>query len=174
MVPFCPGRHATPSSRREVVAIRGVAAARNAVCAHADQRAGGGVVHVGAVRGIDRRRVVFEAHPGGNREVRPSAPRVLKERVLAVRAQVLWIIQMRHTGDRGQPDQHFRQRVAGHTHETQVAFGHHVAVRVLLEPAQIHPGFEQVPSAHRRERIGDLIDRRSAVLGLLYSSPMGE
>src|SRR5450759_2642856 len=53
---FLPGTPRQAKPRREVVAVRGVTAARNAAGADADQRLGGGVVHVGAVRGIYRRR----------------------------------------------------------------------------------------------------------------------
>ncbi len=95
------------------------------------------IVNGGAVLRVDRRGVVLIANAEGQCEVRPGTPSVLCEEVIALRPQMLRIVQAGDGGNAGDILQHLSQRVSGEAHELDHPPGLHVREGILLQAPDV-------------------------------------
>ena len=110
----------------------------------------GHVVNVRSIRGIDRRRVVFVTQTGVECQPRSDAETIVEKEVVAVRAEVLRVIDASDAGQQGKAEQQVRQRVAGDLRERrklQAAARLDVTKGVLLREADVGAELDQMTAA---------------------------
>ncbi len=121
------------------------------------EAAGGRIVDIGAIGGIDRRGEEFIAQAEREREVRMHLPRIVEIEIVAFGAQVLRVIETRHAVDGGNAEQQVCDRIAGdRAEESEEAAGFDIAERFLPLGAEVRAELERVTAAHPRGLIEEL------------------
>src|SRR5258708_4004502 len=95
------------------------------------------IVEARAILRIDSWSVVLVTNTERQREIRTSPPRVLRVKIVALRAEVLRIVQTRDRCEAGDILNHLRQRIAGKADELDQTARFDIGERVLLQPAYI-------------------------------------
>src|SRR6185369_5192780 len=159
-----------PDAWREVVLVSFEATTWNAVRADRYETARDNIVNSRTIVSIHRRRVVLITQAGVERQSRRDAIAVVEEEVVTLGANLLRVIDTRHTRQEGKSEQQIAERVARELKERrklQTPARLNISKSILLRKAQVRAELEQVIPVNVTRVVQKLVNIRDAVLRIV-------